>query len=217
MGYRLKNQFVKLNSSERLHTCPLPIIAITGGISSGKSSFSKLLKEIGLLVIDADQLVKKAYKLQSVLDELLSIYPQVLKDAEVDFKELRKWAFSNQLHKEKLEKIIYPHLPTLFREALQESPESKTVIYDIPLLFEKNLDSQVDLKVCLYVSEKIQIDRLIKRDSLEHSVAVNIIKQQMPLEFKAKKCDYVIDNSKSIKNLKNEVTNFIHKYLEIIN
>lgn len=187
----------------RLYKIQNKIIGITGGIATGKSSFSKLLQAEGLNVICADQLVKKIYLQPETLRFIKSISKQLVSDNKIDFKSLRELFFKDRVIKEKVEGHLYPRLKSEFLNQIKST--TSVIIYDIPLLFEKNLQSKFDSVVLVYASREQQILRLCKRDQISHSLAENILKHQLPIEKKLDLSDLVIDNSKDKHHLEGEV------------
>ncbi|PIP94829.1 MAG: dephospho-CoA kinase [Bdellovibrio sp. CG12_big_fil_rev_8_21_14_0_65_39_13] len=195
---KLKAELIKLKEGQRLHQCDVPIIAITGGIACGKSTVSDYLSSLGHFVINADQLVKEIYQTTEAVNFIKATCPNAISEGSIDFKKLRQEVFNSPELKNKIEQFIYQRLPQAFyikKQAMK--PDQQVIFYDVPLLFEKGLDSQVDLHWCVYVSEQTQIERLVIRDSISEADAKKIIAQQMPIEEKKKRAHRVIDNSKS--------------------
>ena len=91
-------------------------------------------------------------------------------------------------------------------------PGSKCVIYDIPLLFEKNLANLVDVKVLVYANQDIQMERLIARDDIIFSAAKEMLCKQWPIDEKKSQVDLIIDNTHELKDLK---TSFSKAYKEL--
>jgi len=211
---KLKDQFIKLNSTQRLYGLTIPVVGLTGGIASGKSTVSKILLAKGLTVIDADQLVKSIYGKEEAIEFVRKNYPDVIKEGRIDFPELRKKVFTAPEIKSEIENFIYLRLPGAFSEAVSRVQGSQALVYDVPLLFEKNLESKFDLNVLVYAPQKIQLARLIKRDGQEEEMAKKIMTQQMDIEIKKSLADYVIDNSNTEVDLQLSVEVFLQKYFE---
>lgn len=195
----LKEKWITKTPSTRLYHLPVPIIGLTGGIATGKSTVAKLFRDKKIPVVDADQLVKKIYGTQIALDFIKKEFPSAIiynpnNHLTINFKELRAEAFNSVAAKSKLEQFIYSHLPETFIEAYQDLGPHHFVVYDVPLLFEKELDKLVDLSLCVYSSRQIQKDRLMKRDHITEDLADKILAQQMDIEEKKAKSMMVLDN-----------------------
>ena len=135
---------------------------------------------------------------------------------EINFKKLRELFFGHKSHQEILEKFIYERLPEEFmnsyRQLLNQGKSIECLIYDVPLLFEKKLDSKVDLKVCVYTTPATQRQRLISRDKISAELANEIISHQISIDEKAKLSDVVIDNNGDLISLEANVEKFLADY-----
>lgn len=198
---KLKNNLIKLTSETRLYQIPVPIIGLTGGIATGKSTVSELFSKNGIAVIDADRLVKNIYQYSETKAFVFKHFPEVITNNEIDFKKLREIVFNNQESKTLIENYIYSHMPMEFRKAFSTFKNPEFIIYDVPLLFEKGLDSLVDLSICVYAPKNIQLERIIKRDNCSLEVAKSILSQQMDIDEKKKKSNFVIENTDNITKL----------------
>ena len=197
---QLKNKWIRLNSRHRLHQCPIPIIALTGGIASGKSTVGGLFEKKGIQVINADHLIKMIYAQEDSLNFIKREFPHVVEEEQrINFKKLRKEIFSQKEKRLKIESFLYEKIPAEFLK--QIPPQAQFVVYDIPLLFEKNLDSLVDLKILVYASASLQRERLIKRDKISPKLAQEMLDSQWSIEDKKSKVDFVIHNLGDQKDL----------------
>lgn len=204
----------KLDSATRLYHVNRPILGLTGGIASGKSSVSQILKAKGFLIIDADVLVKRAYTFSHIQSKIKELSPgSIDSNGQINFKHLREKFFSSPEIKEKVEKLIYAELKSLFLVEVEEQNQD-FVIYDVPLLFERGLDQLVDFKVLVYAPELSQRQRLERRDGTSSKVIDQILKSQMPIEEKKTKSDFVIDNSGGEEELTDKVENFIGEFFQ---
>jgi dephospho-CoA kinase len=212
---KLKNNLVKLIPQNRLYQLPVPIIGLTGGIGSGKSTVAELFRQAGIPVIDADKNVKKIYQKPETLHFIKDEFPEVVSHEKIDFKKLREIVFVNPDALELLESFLYQHMPSIFLDAYSELNSPEFIVYDVPLLFEKNLHLQVDLSVCVYAPKDSQIERLIKRDlQTSRELAEKILSRQMNIEDKKKISDYVLENTGSLVELRSKFTLFIENILE---
>lgn len=207
----LKGSLGLLNESQRLYGITNPIVAITGGIASGKSTFGKLLMGKGLNLINADQLVHEIYLEEKTISYVQRLAPQMVEDNKIDFKKLRTVFFENSLLKNALENYLYQELPRYFISKLPKK-KSVPILYDIPLLFEKNLEHQVDLSVVVSCSQDLQIQRVKNRDQGDPDTTKKIISNQMSMEDKVKKGNYHIENDGDLEALKEEASKFFDLY-----
>lgn len=210
---RLDSQFVRLKPEKRLYQLHVPVIGLTGGISTGKSTVAKLFQAHGLSVINADLLVKEIYKNQNTKNFIADRYPECVKNNEIDFSILRSRFFRDTNTKSIIEKFIYQGLPEAFHNAFTKLGPALTVVYDVPLLFEKHLESMVDVSVVVYAPPNVQRSRLMIRDNHQESQAQNIMDQQIPIDQKRGKADFVVDNSGSLEELTAEVDKLLRKII----
>jgi dephospho-CoA kinase len=208
---KLKSNLIKLSKNERLYHLDIPVIALTGGIACGKSTVAKLFQEQGMTVIDADQLIHQIYKKEAIFDLIKNKCPQAIHDHTIDFKILRSHFFNDPLLKADITSALYAHLPSMFTQSIPKN--CKLVVYDIPLLFENNLQKSFDLVVVVYAPRVMQIERLIQRDRISKELAQKILDQQWDIEDKRQKADFVIENTHDFATLKQQVTDFTRDFL----
>lgn len=208
---KLKSQWNKLTPEKRLHHMKVPVIGLTGGIATGKSTVATLLMEKGLPVINADHLVKDIYSRPETNEFIRTNYPHVMRGHDIDFRKLRELVFSAEFVKEEVEAFLYARMPEAFATAYEKLGKPELVIYDVPLLFEKHLDTVVDMKVLVYAPAKIQKARLMERDGHEEAMALTIMGSQIDIEDKREKSDVVIDNSGTLVELTEEVNQFLRQ------
>lgn len=211
---RIKNKFHKLTKDTRLYHSEKPIIGLTGGIASGKSTVSNFLRSKGIEIIDADNLVKSIYQKDKSKSFIKENFPTAWDNDKINFKILRRLAFNNPAIKNKLENFIYAFLPEAFIEASKKIINQDFLIYDIPLLFEKGLEKKIDVTLVVYADRELQLNRLIKRDNIAIDLSNKILDQQMDIEIKKNKADFIINNQGDISELKKEVDDFLKKILE---
>ena len=216
MDFNLKSEFILKNPNFRLYNLPIPLIGLTGGISTGKSTVAEILKAQGFQIISADKLVKSIYATKEAYQFVQNNYPQVIENNQINFKKYRELVFSDSRIKSNVEQFIYSKMPKFFNDTLKQillsHPNTKCIIYDVPLLFEKSLDKKVDLSVCVYLPRHDQINRLMLRDNISKELAEKILNEQIDIDLKKSKANAVIDNSGDEHRLKAEVLLFINKY-----
>ena len=210
----LKKSFIKLDPAQRLYGLKIPIIGLTGGIATGKSTVARMLEQSGLPIINADQLVKDIYRLPETISYIQNHHPEVVKDGKIQFPLLREKVFLNAEVKREIETFIYQRLPLAFQSAFEKMPDPSLIIYDVPLLFEKKMEGFFDLNALVYASRDVQLARLISRDQISEMMANQILNQQMDIEEKKIKTDFIIDNSRTQNELLEEVKSFLQKFFE---
>lgn len=205
----LKANWITKDPATRLYQIPVPIIGLTGGIGTGKSTVAEILRSHGIPVIDADGLVKNIYKKSETLDFISKHFPHAIEDGMIVFKKLRETVFVDARAKKLIEDFIYASMPEEFKKAFGQFDHPLFVVYDVPLLFEKNLSSLVDLSVCVYAPRPLQIERIVKRDNSSVELATKILENQMDIEEKKKRSDLIIDNTRELSDLKILVEHFL--------
>jgi dephospho-CoA kinase len=208
---KIKDSIALLKPEQRIYSVTNPVIGLTGGIGSGKSTVSKLLMSKGLIVINADNLVHEIYKEDKTISYLKKLAPQMVENDTINFSQLRKLFFENSLLKSALENYLYQELPRFFKAKLPKKTTTP-VIYDVPLLFEKSLDQKVDLSVVISCSEELQIKRVLKRDDTDEETTRKIISNQMQMEEKKKRASYNIPHDNDLEALKTETSKFFDLY-----
>lgn len=209
--HKLKSNYIKLDYKNRLYNTSQPIIGLTGGIASGKSTVSNILKELEVPLIDADLLIKKIYQKEETKTFIQNIDKRLIKNEQIDFKSLRELFFSSEVHKKSIEQFLFKKLPEEFSNALNSCSftQHNFIVYDAALLFEKNLHQFVDLTLLVSCSQSTQISRLVKRDGISTELANSIISQQMSLSKKKELADLILENDTSIEELKCNLLNLL--------
>ncbi|MCB0393879.1 MAG: dephospho-CoA kinase [Bdellovibrionales bacterium] len=180
-------------------------IGLTGGIGTGKSTAAQYLRRVGFHVLDADDIVHKSMGpngdlVSSIVDQF---GPKVRSiDGSIDRKKLGDVAFQNKEDLLKLEKIVHPYVQKKVQEIRKGLVKSEAIaFYDVPLLFEKNLESQFDETWLIYAPVEIQRSRIQIRNGWSLEEIEKRIQSQMPIDEKRKKATVIFDNSKTEKDL----------------
>jgi dephospho-CoA kinase len=189
-------------------------IGLTGGIGSGKSTVSAMMKKIGIEVIEADIIAR----------EVLDIYPEIkenIKDSfgvhffDLDGNLLRKkmgdFIFHYTNERVKLENLIIPYIKKEITERFIELEKkgTKLCVLDAPTLIEQGLHENMDINILVWVDKNIQVQRLKLRDKLSDQQIIDRINAQMSLEEKRDYVDFVIDNRYSLLDTKKQVENIL--------
>lgn len=188
-------------------------VGLTGGIASGKSTVAKYLKARGAVIIDADQVARTCVApatrgFQQIVDQFGA--EVVTASGELDRKLLGQFVFNDQALLDRLNAILQPLIrEELLNQIERASREAQLVVADIPLLYEQSYESLFDQVLVAYVDEATQLARLKKRDQLSEVEAKKRIAAQLPLSEKAKRADYVIDNSKDLENTGRQIDQWL--------
>lgn len=188
------------------------IIGITGSIACGKSLVSNYLQEKGYTIIDADKIGRMALENDEVKKQLVNKFGKsILKDNEINRVTLGKLVFENNENLKELNNIIHPQIRKNISEQIQVHKNEKLVFVDVPLLFEAKFDDLVEKIIVISLDEKIQLERLMNRNSLSKEEALQRIKSQIPVREKEKLGDYIVDNSFTQENTYNQVDRILEK------
>ncbi len=208
---KINKKYCRLIKNKRLLNLSIPIIGLTGGIATGKSTVANILIKEGWNIISADKLVKSIYKHQDTNNFIHKNYPQVIKEGIINFNKLRNIAFSNNSIRKNIEQFIYSKMPQEFLIAFKKLTNPLSLIYDVPLLFEKGLYEKVDISVCVYSNYQIQLDRLINRDSIDRVLATKMLSSQLNTEEKVKLSDFIIENNSDFETLRKNTKNIFNQ------
>ncbi|ADL68623.1 MULTISPECIES: dephospho-CoA kinase [Thermoanaerobacterium] len=189
----------------------MEVIGLTGGIASGKSTVSSILRSLGAFIIDADvvsrEIMIKGTKTYNIL--VNEFGKEILrKDGEIDRKKLGNLVFADKQKLNRLNEITHPEIIRRIKEIIEEERKNgkeKAIILDAALLIEMRLFNMVDEVWLVVVDKKTQIRRLMKRDNLNYNDALNRIKSQMSIEDKMKYADFIINNCKDFNAIKKQV------------
>jgi dephospho-CoA kinase len=180
------------------------IIGLTGGIATGKTIVSSYIEQnFNVPILDADIYAKDAIKNNSnVFNLIQERYGKniCLESGELDYRKLGNILFNDLKQKEWLENKIHPYVKQIFTKEVKKS-KAKTIILDIPLLFESKLTFLVTEIWIVYCNQQEQLKRLINRNSLTRKEGITRIKNQFLFKDKINKADYILDNSSTIRNL----------------
>jgi dephospho-CoA kinase len=182
------------------------VIGLTGGIASGKSEVSRILRERGLPVIDVDGVAHEILATDEGIKRKVAAAfgPEVLTaDGAIDRTRLGTLIFRDAERRRDLERILHPMIGTVLRQRTQEADD--IVVLDMPLLIELGEHELVDLVVVVYATREHQIQRLMERDGLTREEAMQRIETQLPLDEKVIHADYVINNNGSLQDTEEQV------------
>ncbi len=197
----------------------MKVIGITGGIGSGKSTVSDIIKKNNFPVIDCDEISRElTQKDNTVLDEIRRCFGTSVFDDNGNLlrQELANIVFSDSSKKKILEDIVVTRIFEFVQDDLSKhrSLGTKLVFIDAPLLIETGLNRLCDVCVLVTADIETRINRVEKRDGISRDRVLERISNQMPESEKKAVADELIDNSGSIEYLNNSVERLINKYVE---
>ena len=192
------------------------IVGLTGGIGSGKTIVADMFSELGIAVIDTDQIAHKltlpgSSVLKKIIESFGSEY--LLENQQLDRKLLAETIFNDAQKKSDLESILHPEIKKVVEKELSLYSDNPYVIVVVPLLFETDFKDMVDLTLVIDAPEETQISRTKKRDGKTTEEIKNIIKQQYPRQQRLHSADDIIYNSATLTDLRNAVISLHTQYL----
>ena len=178
----------------------MPAIGITGGISTGKSTFCECLREVlpGAEFFNADEAAHVLLELSEVKRKIRAEFGKHVfsRDGDLNRTNLRAIVFADATKKRALERILHPRIRRQWRtEAKRHRNSDNFFVADIPLLYETGGESLCDRVVVVACSQKVQLARLRKRMAVKIAEAKQMIKSQMQLEAKMRRADHVVWNN----------------------
>lgn len=183
-------------------------IAVTGGLSSGKTTVCKLFKELGAYTLSADEIVHDLLSFSpKVIADVTELFGEkVITQGKLDRKKIADLVFRDANLLKKLEQILHPevrkYVDKEYRDYLQQG-KTGLFIVEIPLLYEVNQQTNYDKVITVYADDKRCESRYLAKNHMQdYNKRKN---QQLSLEEKIKKADYVIYNQGTISDLKNSV------------
>lgn len=189
-------------------------IALSGSIATGKSTVASLLALNGMRVIDADSISHEILD-TSYLWVKETFGDQYVSNTKVDRAKLGSLVFSDLEQKKILEEYLHPKIrEEIFIRSEKQDSFKFPYLIDIPLFFENNAYN-IKKSVVVYTPKEIQLERFMKRNGYSKEESLKRIASQLPIDEKKKLATWVIDNSKDLKHLQNEVELFVEKIKEI--
>lgn len=185
------------------------VIGITGGISTGKSTVTKIIKEKNFKVIDADIIAREVLNIdEDAYNDVVSFFGDEIlqRDKSIDRSILGTKIFKNKKLRSKLNAITHPYIIKKIKQDIDKNNSEDVIFLDIPLLIEiygDLVDNEIliDEIWLVYCDKETQIKRLMKRDSINYDFAENKIESQMDIEEKKNYSDKIICNMKNKEDL----------------
>jgi dephospho-CoA kinase len=197
------------------------IVALTGGIGSGKSTVAGMFKDEGAYVIDFDYLARVVVEPDKPAWRDIVAYfgPEILSpNRTLNRSALAEIVFSDDESRKALEGFTHPRIfeeSDVLVKAIKRKDPFSVVIIDFPLLFELDLNKKFDRVILAYVPRAVQLKRIIERDGLAKEEAEKRLNSQVSIEEKRSLSDYIIDSEGDLNDTRNQVRKIIHELKEL--
>ena len=183
-------------------------MGLTGGIASGKSAVSSILRDLGAVIIDADALAREVVaKGTPGLDAVVAEFGADLlgPDGELDRPKMGALVFADEDARRRLEAIVHPLVFERIVALEEGAPEDAVVVHDIPLLAESGRADTFDAVIVVDAPQDVQIERMVRdRGWSEAEARARIAAQADPDERRAI-ATHLIDNTGTLADLRGRV------------
>lgn len=188
----------------------MKVIGLTGGIASGKSTVSSIIRELGARIIDVDIISRGVVaKGEIAYNKIVQSFGAdiLLPDGEINRKKLGSIVFSDREKLELLNSITHPEITERVKKELEtiRSSGAKAAVVDAAILIEMNLHKLTDSVWLVVVDRESQIKRLMERDKFSCREALNRINSQFSDEERAKYADVIIDNNRPLEEVRKTI------------
>ncbi len=187
----------------------MKLIGLTGGVGSGKSTVAEMLREMGAVVIDADEAAHAVYAPGTPgFDAVVREFgPEFVREGVIDRRLLGGLVFADEEARQRLNAIVHPLVRDWMAERTREAFERgvEIVVQDVPLLFESGLEGLFSSVVLVWAPPEVQLDRLVRSRRVPGERARAMIAAQMPIDEKRRRAHHVIDNSGTIEQTRTQV------------
>lgn len=191
-------------------------VAITGGLSCGKSSVCRYFKELGAYISSADEIVHQLLTPTKRLGQqvIALLGDDIVVNGNIDRSIIAKKVFKNKALLRSLEELIHPLvLDEIEKQYQQVSNQGKFPLFiaEIPLLFEVSSEDKFDKTIAVWADPEICKQRFMESTGYGEDEYIKRMANQMPADEKAKRADYVIDNSGSLEQMHKAVIKLFNK------
>ncbi len=187
-------------------------IGLTGSIGMGKSTTAQLFRDEGIAVFDSDAMVHELYQ-GAAVEPIAQCFPQVLENGVINRTKLADVVLKYPQALKQVEEIVHPLVWSerdKFFKANQETG-ANLVVYDIPLLFEKGVDSSVDVIVVVSATSETQKARVLARPGMTVEKFGALKSKQMSDLEKRARADFIIDTSLGLESARQQVYEILEK------
>ena len=185
------------------------LIGITGSFGTGKSLAGEILEELGITVIDTDEIVRSILKTKNnVTEKIQNEFGNNVINGKtgeyINKKNLAELVFNDTVKRKNLESIIHPEVNKVLESFTLQNNDKSIIAVLIPLLFECGLEKYYNEVWSVTCKREIQLERLLKKGFTQKEIDLRI-NSQLPIEEKVEKSNFVIDNSGTIDETKKQI------------
>jgi dephospho-CoA kinase len=195
------------------------LVGLTGGIGTGKSTVARMIRELGVPVIDADLLARQVVEPgQPAHAEIVAAWPEVVdQGGGIDRKKLAERIFADSASRARLEAITHPRI---MERAMQQADEFRrqglqVAFLEAALLVETGMHRRLDGLLVVVASEEQQMSRVLAREGCSRSQALARMHAQLPLEEKRRAATEVVDNSADEATTRRQVEALVRRLLSV--
>jgi len=198
----------------------MDVYGLTGGIGAGKTAVAELLQEYGIPVVSADELSRMVVaKGSEGLAQVVEAFGDAILDphGELDRRAMARVVFADPDKRRRLEEILHPLIRERYETVLDAIEKSghPSAVYEVPLLFEKNLQGDMTAVILVTASDVTRVRRVRVRDgATEHDVRARMA-AQMDEDEKRRRADYVLFNEGSLDDLRREVELLLSRFMKV--
>jgi dephospho-CoA kinase len=196
----------------------MPLIGITGGIATGKSTVAEMFRRHGAILLSADDAARRVTEPGSpALKEIEEAFgPESIRsDGKMDREAVGRRIFDDPVARRRLEQITHPRILRLMDDEIQAArranPPGALIAVEAPLLYEAGMEDWFDAVVVVTAPEELQIQRLRNRTGLDREAAIQRIRSQLPTAEKAARARIVIDNGGSRRATERQLLNILRQ------
>ena len=192
-------------------------VGLTGGVASGKSTVSTVLRDLGAVVIDADVIAREVVEpgtpgLAAVIAEFGA--DVLTEDGRLDRATLGALVFADPSRRAALEAIVHPLVRARAAEIEAAAPPGAVVVHDIPLLVETGQESSFDAVVVVDVPEDLQVERAVRERGWSEEEARARVAAQASRTDRLEAATHVVDNSGTVEDLRRRVAEVFEELVE---
>lgn len=174
-------------------------VGLTGSIGSGKTLVSKIFETLGVNVFYADNSAKALYENNKVREEIINVFGSSIltENNQIDRKVFAEIIFDDKSALKKINSIIHPLVMNDFVKWLANHKNEPYILHEAAILFESDLSKNFDFVITISAPEELRIERIMKRDNVNHETVIARIKNQWSDEKKVNLADFVVLNDET--------------------